>query len=127
MGGRASASRPPGRGTRLAEDWQPTPALVARLRHLCPDVDQETEFLSFRAYWLSKAGKDATKVNWELCYEKWILEEQKKAGGRASSPAPRQSALARKVGVAQDLHARLAAREAAETQPTQGVIEGIVM
>ena len=57
------------RGTRLQEDWQPSPRGLAFAVGL--GVNVEVEVRKFRNYWVAKAGKDARKLDWERTWENW--------------------------------------------------------
>ncbi len=61
------------RGTRLAEDFEMPPEwkVWALVRGMLPTlVDSEAE--SFTRYWQAKAGRDATKMDWEKTWQNWI-------------------------------------------------------
>jgi hypothetical protein len=61
------------RGTRLPEDWQPTPELLAyansRGWHGQALAD---EIENFRDYWTAKTGASATKLDWPATFRTWI-------------------------------------------------------
>jgi hypothetical protein len=61
------------RGTRLPEDWKPTPELLAyansRGWHGQALAD---EIENFRDYWTSKTGSGATKLDWDKTFRTWI-------------------------------------------------------
>jgi len=77
------------RGTRLPDDWQPTPELVQWALKECPDVNHRRETEQFRAYWLSKAGKDATHKRWDLTFQKWMRTAQQQREDQKRRAAPR--------------------------------------
>lgn len=58
-----------GRGSRLAEDWQPTQALsdFARDQGLDPQETRER----FRDYWIAQPGQRGSKVDWEATWRNW--------------------------------------------------------
>lgn len=58
------------RGTRLPEDWEPSPELVAQLRAKFA-VDPLQFLPRFRNYWLSKPGKDGRKLDWDRTFANW--------------------------------------------------------
>ena len=71
--GTSTAREPAKRGTRVPEDWQPSPEMVASLglsaeaakRHRDAMVDH------FRA----KPGKDACKLDWGLTFRGWVRRD----------------------------------------------------
>lgn len=70
------------RATRLPDDWQPTRELVQWARTECPDVDSKRETENFRDYWHAKAGRDATKLRWDLTWRTWMRKTQERAPRR---------------------------------------------
>lgn len=60
------------RGTRLPQNWQPSKALVDEVRSEFSTVDLRLETDAFRDYWLAKAGKEATKLDWDLTWRGWM-------------------------------------------------------
>jgi hypothetical protein len=71
------------RGTRLPDDWQPSEADSKYAEGLGLDVRRVAE--DFRCYWLSKAGKDATKVDWSLTWQGWCRREADRRGKRPAT------------------------------------------
>lgn len=69
-------SKRPKRGTRLSEDFQVTPEMVAWFRQECPDVDGRRETERFKNYWLSRTDKGAVKGDWVRTWKNWMLKEQ---------------------------------------------------
>lgn len=61
------------RGVRLPEDWTPTPVRWAKTVELIGRSAALTELTKFRNYWLSKAGKDAAKLDWGRTFDNWII------------------------------------------------------
>lgn len=61
------------RGVRLPEDWMPTPERLAKTEALIGTKATEMEITKFRNYWLSKAGVDATKLDWGRTFDNWII------------------------------------------------------
>ena len=59
-------------GSRLPEDWNPTADMLAWARTERADIDPVTETENFRDHWLAKTGKDATKLDWNRTWRKWI-------------------------------------------------------
>jgi hypothetical protein len=69
------------RGTRLPDDWKPSESLGAWLLGKLPEgrwsdhsrrwAVHETE--KFTLYWVTKTGRDATKIDWDRTWQKWML------------------------------------------------------
>ena len=76
------------RGSRLPENWQPTPDLIAKALAEFPSVDLRVETDAFSDWWHSKAGKDGVKLDWDLTWQGWMRRthqrnlERKPAGRR---------------------------------------------
>ncbi len=79
-------SKPDKRGTRLPADWQPgETGMSYALCHLRPDkISDEIE--KFRNYWCAKAGRDATKLDWNATWRNWVLT------AKQHTPTPRETA-----------------------------------
>jgi hypothetical protein len=77
-----SSSRASQRGRRLPDDWNPTEEMLATARSRCPGVDLKIETEKFRNYWQSKAGKDATKLDWGKTWVNWILSAAERSPQR---------------------------------------------
>ena len=73
-GSREVAVRDPARkrATRIPDDYMPSPDLIESMRAECPKVDLEAEHRKFVDYWRAKAGKDATKLDWDATWRNWI-------------------------------------------------------
>lgn len=69
------ASKEKKRGTRLSEDWQPDEKLIQFAKAKRPDLDLNETVRMFKNYWLSKP-KDATKLNWNLTFENWVMNQK---------------------------------------------------
>ena len=73
------------KGTRLPEDWWPSQQLFHWAMKERPEFDlQELHKLTedFKDYWLSLAGKQALKVDWNRTYMRWIRNAWQKPGRR---------------------------------------------
>lgn len=102
------------RGARLDEAWQPDPETRAwTITQLDADTAR-TELEKFRNYWLAKAGRDATKLDWGRTWRNWVLKAAEQA------PQRRRSTTDDRVQAALDLRDRLAAQEATGTQTAIG-------
>ena len=79
----AKPSRPKGRrwgnDETVPEEWKD------KLQVEFPNVDVELEARKFQNYWISKSGKDATKVDWKKTFENWIISENQRTG-KAAKP-----------------------------------------
>lgn len=60
------------RATRIPDDFRPSPAVRDDMAAKRPEVDLELETEKFRDYWAAKAGKDATKLDWDATWRNWI-------------------------------------------------------
>ncbi|MEV8610212.1 hypothetical protein AB0383_20185 [Amycolatopsis sp. NPDC051373] len=68
----------PSRGSRLPKDWQPPESLHRWAADKVPGLDIQTETENFRDYWLTKTGKDATKLDWSMTWQRWMRTEFKR-------------------------------------------------
>ena len=74
------------RGSRLPADWQPgETGMSYALCHLRPDKIHD-EIEKFRNYWHAKAGRDATKLDWNATWRNWVLT------AKQHTPTPRETA-----------------------------------
>lgn len=69
-------------GARITENWTPTERLLAWAAENTPDIDLDVQTDNFRDYWLSKSGKDATKLDWGRTWQRWMRTEQERASRR---------------------------------------------
>lgn len=72
------------RGTRIPDDFTVTAPMVEWARKTVPQVDGRLETEKFINYWRGKAGKDATKLDWEATWRNWMLNAAERNGARAS-------------------------------------------
>lgn len=100
----ASAKPPPvPRGSRLPDDWSPTPEDRAFAEVLGIDPDREAE--QFRDYWRSVAGEKGRKLDWSAT---WRNSVRRVAGFRSKRAIDRVSAhdarawSARQMGLIDD-------------------------
>jgi uncharacterized protein YdaU (DUF1376 family) len=73
------------RGTRLSEDWQPDEKLIQFAKVKRPDLDLNETVRMFKNYWLSKP-KDATKLNWNLTFENWVMNQKASYAKQVAQP-----------------------------------------
>ncbi|MEE1918466.1 DUF1376 domain-containing protein [Pseudomonas asiatica] len=81
------------RGTRLPEDWELSPELAAWAKSARPELDDRMVKAmadSFKDFWISKTGKDATKLDWSATWRNWVRNQRVSVNPRAS-PAQSQS------------------------------------
>jgi hypothetical protein len=92
------------RGTRLPDDWQPTPDLIAWARAQCPGVDLAHETAMFVDYWRAQPGQRGVKLDWPATWRNWVRKaytEVRRRGGRSRQTLPERMAAA-----AAERHAR---------------------
>lgn len=82
------------RGTRLSEDFAPTPDMFEWAAKEHPNVDAQLETKSFIDYWLSTT-KNAVKTDWDRTWKNWIRNCDKRLRVRG----PRQSAIEQNIEV----------------------------
>lgn len=103
---------PPKKASRIDPDWQPGPHLIEWVRSECPAVDGRAATANFVDYWISKSGKDATKLDWDATYRRWMREEQTRAGTRRpTSGGANLSTADQRLATGADLIAKFAARD----------------
>ena len=112
-------ARDPAKGTRLPETWEPTPADHAYAANLGLTPEEIARAaLEFRNYWCARAGRDATKLRWDLTWNNRVLAiADRKRGPSASRQAPggnRQDARSMAEIIARRR------REAADREPLSG-------
>lgn len=76
------------RGSRIPPDWR-LPAAWGdwAMGEGFPELSVRREADRFRDYWLGRAGKDGTKLDWEATWRNWI----RKALDDATKTAPRRT------------------------------------
>lgn len=77
------------RATRLSPEWQ-LPAAWGRwaIAEGYPEPTVRLEAQKFRDYWISKSGKDATKVDWEATWRNWMRNSRSAPVGSQAPPRP---------------------------------------
>lgn len=83
----------PGKGTRLPDDWQPSPADLAWAQaERLPDdwVTRATE--SFRDYWHGVPGGKGRKADWSATWRNWLRKDAERLPSRASPPSQSRNA-----------------------------------
>ena len=75
-----ASSSPHKRASRISEDFTVTPEMRLWASSKAPDADLMTETEKFINYWVAKAGKDATKLDWNATWRNWILNAKTSQG-----------------------------------------------
>lgn len=84
----AAASK---RGTRIPDDWEPDEELKAWVRKTCTNLTSEemaSHTRQFKRFWLSKTGRDATKLDWSMTYQNWMEKENGQRASRSINGRP---------------------------------------
>jgi hypothetical protein len=79
------------RGTRLPEDFEVTPEMVAWHRENVPQVNGAYETAKFVDYWRAKSGRDATKTDWVGTWRNWMRKASERAGPAPGHGGPRNT------------------------------------
>ena len=72
------------RGTRLPADWVPTEAQILYCKTERPDLRPEWVAANFRDFWISKAGSDAVKLDWDATWRNWVRKEREQPAAKSS-------------------------------------------
>lgn len=78
------------RGQRLPESFEIDEGMAEWAHEHVPKVDVARETTKFVNHWRSKTGRDATKLDWKLTWQNWLLkaDEYLVPNGRASPHTP---------------------------------------
>lgn len=79
------------RGTRLPQGWKPSELLVEWAHAKAPSVNPDRESEKFTDYWNAKAGRDATKADWDGTWRNWmrrVHEDNVNRGWKPSTGMP---------------------------------------
>jgi uncharacterized protein YdaU (DUF1376 family) len=49
-----------------------------------PEIDPQRTFQQFRDYWIAKAGKDASKLDWSATWRVWVRNQKIQTGGNGN-------------------------------------------
>lgn len=80
------------RGTRLSKDWIIPDEWAAWAKGERPELDDrmlKAMADSFKDYWVSKSGANATKLDWEATWRNWVRNQR--LGNQRASPGGTQS------------------------------------
>lgn len=81
-----AAKEPRSRGTRLPQDWQPSPADLDFIARERPDLDPDAVAANFRDFWHAKTGQNATKADWGATWRVWVRRQDPPRNARAGPP-----------------------------------------
>ena len=70
------------RGTRLPADWVPTDDQILYCKTERPDLRPEWVAANFRDFWISKAGSDAVKLDWDATWRNWVRKEREQPAAK---------------------------------------------
>lgn len=111
-------------GTRLTEDWKPSPDTITWTRGFGPHVDITAEWAKFQDYWMSRAGAGARKVDWDRTWKNWVRKADEDARRRVTRTAG-PSARAQRLDHSKSIVERFAAMEESQSAlPEWRAIEG---
>ncbi len=79
------------RGTRLPDDFAPTPEMAKWARENAPHVDPAREFDRFCDYWKAKPGRDGRKLDWLATWKNWMRNAEDRQGPRDRSDRQQQT------------------------------------
>ncbi len=102
-------------GTRLPDDFTPSPEMFEWFRKNCPHVDGKTEHAQFCDYWHSKPGKDGRKLDWVATWRRWMRTAEERSGPRVRG-TPSVPTTDARVHAGLDLAAKYAAQEQRELE-----------
>lgn len=111
------ASAPPaGRGTRLPDDFEPSPALLAWVRAKCPGLPA-SEHERFCDHWRSTPGVKGRKADWDAAWRNWMRRAHDDRAGRPGgrSAAARPNGAEARLDKARTIADQLKAREGLAT------------
>lgn len=70
------SGEPAKKGSRLPDDWMPSPNDIVYAQNLNLDPEKVAE--DFCDYWHAKVGEGARKTNWSLTWKRWCRRENEK-------------------------------------------------
>lgn len=76
-------------GTRLTDDWTPSPELLEWARAERTDLDPEKQADAFRDYWIAQPASKGRKSDWDRTFKNWIRNARGQSSGY--QPKPSQS------------------------------------
>jgi|GEM_PF-3348328 len=64
------------RGSRIPDDFEVTPTMIAWAREHTPLVDGKAATAKFIDHWRSSTGRNATKLDWVAAWRNWLRTDQ---------------------------------------------------
>lgn len=71
----------------MPHDWKVSDALQAWVKKQGLRVDWRAETEQFRDYWLSKAGANGRKLNWDRTWQVWMRNAESKLPRERNAPS----------------------------------------
>ena len=100
---------PARKGTRLAEDWEPSElkGQAAEMVKRWPPGAIERELAKFRNYWPAKPGKDGIKSDWQKTWVNWLISADERIPKNGASKTPDGRSMGRTEAAARNVLTRL--------------------
>lgn len=76
------------KGRRLPDPFLLTAEMRQWAKERRPEIDPALETEKFANYWRAKTGKDATKLDWRLTWNNWILSARSVGNGKNQQHRP---------------------------------------
>lgn len=93
-----ASSKPHKRGTRIPDDWKPSPEEIAWQRdNGIPDDLARRELPRFRDYWAAAPGAKGVKLDWPATWRNWLRTASENAATRERPRGPSHAELDRRV------------------------------
>jgi hypothetical protein len=107
------------KGSRLADDFEPTPEMVDWAREKAPTA-KRADHEAFCDYWRAQPGQRGVKLDWPATWRNWMRREQeRRSNGRGAGAGSRVSTTDQRVAAGLALAAELEAQNRAQTDPRE--------
>jgi hypothetical protein len=93
--------KPTKRGTRLPDDWMPTPDLIDAMSTENPHVELRWETTKFRDYWHAQPGAKGVKADWDATWRNWIRRAAEHATPQQRAPSASQRRVDNAIALGQ--------------------------
>lgn len=80
------------RGTRLNDQFEVTPEMVAWAQENAPLVNGKRATEMFMNHFMAKSGQAAVRIDWVMTWKNWLLKDQQTAESRSAKPTPEERA-----------------------------------